>query len=119
MQAFLFTGLPQTRNTCKEICKNPYSLASHKRNTCKRNHKILFSLTSLLFILRERADVVHDVPTLFLSLHALLAGGHDAPDAFRDLPEDFAVSHRRHAFLVCEVCRFPPQPREVRFVTRS
>src|ERR1051326_8944020 len=73
------------------------------------------STVSLLLVFRQGADVVDDVPALFFS-HALLARGHDARDALRDLPVDFAVSHCRHAFLIRQVGGFATQPRHVRFV---
>src|SRR5205085_2975849 len=69
---------------------------------------------SLVF--RERANVVHHVPTLFFS-HALLPRRHDPGYAFRDLPKELTVSHRRHPFLVREVRRLAPQLRQIRFVT--
>ena len=70
------------------------------------------------FVFRERADVIHHVPALFL-VHASLTRGHDAVDAFRDLPEELAVRHLSHAFLVREIGRLSTQPREVCFVART
>lgn len=66
----------------------------------------------------ERAHVIHHVPTLDF-VHPSVTGGHDPRNAFRDLPVDFAVGHRRHAFFVCEIGRLAPQIREIRFVARA
>ena len=54
---------------------------------------------SCLSFFRERADVIHHVPAFFL-VHASLTRGHDPGDTFRDLPEELAVSHLGHAFLI-------------------
>jgi len=57
----------------------------------------------LLLFLREGADVIHHVPALGCFGHPFLTRRHDSTDTFRDLPEDFAIRHRRHAFFVCEI----------------
>jgi len=56
------------------------------------------------------------VPALFL-VHALLTRGHDSVDALCDLPEELAVCHFIHAFLIREICWLSSQFREVCFVT--
>ena len=67
-------------------------------------------------LLCERAHVVHHVPTLCFSLHPSLTCRHDPLDTFRNLPEDFAIRHCRHAFFVREIGRFAAKSRKARFV---
>src|SRR5215212_2639202 len=70
----------------------------------------------VLFLFRERAYVIHHMPTLFLGGHLLLTSRHYPGYSFRDLPEEFSIRHRCHAFFVREVGRFTAQLCEVCFV---